>query len=176
MSEEKNYAKPGEFSWNELIAADETGQKELLHRFVRLDHCWKPATTAKDQYTLFKKGATPWSGGMMKTSEARRQPTRTGSLMVQSVEDVDAARHQGPKTRRQNRHRSGGIFLTWDASPLCSIRKACPLFYTGRRCKPFSRRNAKERCWDFNGIVATKISLRCIRCSYGRTPADCGRT
>ena len=91
MSEEKNYAKPGEFSWNELIAADETGQKNFYTDLFG----WTAETgdDGKRPYTLFKKGDT-MVGGMMK----RPKPDGpTHWLAYVSVEDVDAVATRAKK-------------------------------------------------------------------------------
>jgi predicted enzyme related to lactoylglutathione lyase len=84
MSEEKNCPKPGEFSWNELIASDEAAQKEFYTGLFG----WTADAFGNGEkpYTLFKKGDT-MVGGMMKSPKAG---TPSHWLAYVSVEDVDS--------------------------------------------------------------------------------------
>jgi uncharacterized protein len=84
MSEEKDCLKPGEFSWNELIASDEAAQKKFYTGLFG----WTAEAFGggeKRPYTLFKKGDA-MVGGMMK----RPKPDGpTHWLAYVKVEDVD---------------------------------------------------------------------------------------
>ncbi len=83
MSEEKDCPTPGEFSWNELIAADEDAQKKFYtNLFGWTTEAFKGGDTP---YTIFKKGET-MAGGMMKCP----QPGAPSHwLAYVTVEDVD---------------------------------------------------------------------------------------
>ena len=84
MSEEKNCPKPGEFSWNELIASDEAAQKKFYTSLFG----WKAEAFGDSEktYTLFKQGDT-MVGGMMKCPQPG-SPSHW--LAYVSVDDVDA--------------------------------------------------------------------------------------
>ena len=143
MSEEKRRCpKPGEFSWNELIASDEGGQKKFYTGLFG----WTAEAFGggeKRPYTLFKKGDA-MVGGMMK----RPKPDGpTHWLAYVKVEDVDGV--------AANAKKLGGKIIVEPMDIPDVGRIAVILDPQGAGHRPiaaivgdvnqFSRRNAKER-------------------------------
>jgi len=96
MSEEKDCPKPGEFSWNELVASDEAGQKKFYTGLFG----WTAEAFGNGEkpYTLFKKGEF-MVGGMMKSPKAWH-PFALARLC--ECRRCGFRRHQGQKSRWQN--------------------------------------------------------------------------
>jgi predicted enzyme related to lactoylglutathione lyase len=95
MSEENECPRPGEFSWNELIAADETAQKKFYTNLFG----WQaePFGGGEKPYTLFKQGGTMVAGMM----QCPQPGSPSHWLAYVTVADVDATADTAKKLGAQ---------------------------------------------------------------------------